>query len=97
MILSVNIVRDRASNRHESCSRSYRKKPAPRNNHFEQVAERYTSFNADAPSFPVVIEDAIERAAIQQVAAAIETGISIAASHSIGQKRFRFCTPQSFG
>src|SRR5580765_1260260 len=96
VIFSVDVVGYGSANGYKLCAGNDGEKPASRNSHFQQIAERNPGFNADSTSLPIVIKDAIERGAVQYVTIAVQAGVAVASSHAVGQERLRFGAPQGF-
>ena len=80
MVLSMNIVGDRSADGDEARAGSDRKKPSLRKKHIDDIGEGDAAFAAKHSGRFVEAENAVEAAAIDQLATSVEAGIAVAAA-----------------
>src|SRR5262249_44246360 len=97
MVLSVNVIGDRAADRHELGARRYRKKPPPRHDELEQVSKSQAALAADPSLLEIGGDEAVQAGAAPQVAAIVQAAIAIAAALSVGKERRGSGRPQDGG
>src|ERR1700751_5435374 len=85
MVLPVDIVRNSTAHGHEAGARCDGQKPASREKHLDQIGEGYTTFAAYDSRRLVEPENAVETAALDELASAVETDVSVAAAMAKGK------------
>src|SRR5262249_29555517 len=80
MVLSVHVVCDRAADGHKARAGCDGRKPAFREEHLNKIPQTHAALTADHPRRLVETENAVQATAINQLAAAVEAGVAIAAS-----------------
>lgn len=89
VILSMDIVGDRASDRDEAGAGSDWKEPSLREKHIDDVREADTAFAAKYAGRFVEGQEAIEAPAVDEFAPGVETGVAVTASEAIGKQGAR--------
>ena len=84
MVLSVHIVGDGAHDGHEAGARRDWQKPALGKEDIDQFSETHAAFAANDSRRFVKPQNAIETAALDELAAAVEAGVSVTAAVAKG-------------
>jgi len=86
MILAVDVVGDGSADGDESRAGRDRKKPSFREEYVDDIGEADSAFATEHASRFVESKDAVKAAAIDQLAASVETRVAIACGRAIGEQ-----------
>jgi hypothetical protein len=96
MVLAVDVVGDGSANGDESRAGRDRKKPSSREEYVEDIGEADAAFATEHASRFVESEDSVKAAAIDQLAAGVETRVAIAAAEAIREQGAGGGTSENF-
>jgi hypothetical protein len=89
MVLPVDVVGDGAAERDEARAGRDRQEPALRQRHVDDGGEENARLGADDARLEVEIEDAVERAAVEDDATVVEARVAVAPAIAIRKQRPR--------
>ncbi len=85
MVLAVNVVGDRAAQRHEARARRRRQEASGGNQHGEALGKRDAGLGADDACFAVEGDQPVDAGHVDQPAAGIEVAVAIRAHEADGE------------
>ncbi len=89
VILSMEVVGDRATDGDEASAGRDCKEPSLREKHIDDVREADAAFAAEHARGFIEGQEAVESPAIDEFASGVETGVAVTASETIGKQGAR--------